>query len=130
MIATLYYRHRPLAKLRIILRHDRNLLNQRVCADNPLDFLRLNAFSAAKKKIIHSSKDGQPAVVKPAPIAGGKPAIGVGERYRLAASPVACGHAVRSKPHFAIHDAQFAPRQRQPDIRQAIRFLGANSVSP
>lgn len=66
MIATLYYRHRPLAKLRIILRHDKNLLNQRVCADNPLDFLRLNAFSAAKKKIIHSSKDGQPAVVKPA----------------------------------------------------------------
>lgn len=49
MIATLYYRHRPLAKLRIILRHDKNLLNQRVCADNPLDFLRLNAFSATKK---------------------------------------------------------------------------------
>lgn len=51
MIATLYYRHRPLAKLRIILRHDKNLLNQRVCADNPLDFLRLNAFSAAKKRL-------------------------------------------------------------------------------
>lgn len=125
MLAALHHRHRPLAKLRIILRHDENLRNPRMSANHPLHFFRLNTFSAAKKEVVHSSEDSQPAVLQPAPIASGEPAVGISEGDHLPIAPVACGDAVRPQPHFTIDNPHFAPRQRLPDIRQAVRLLGA-----
>ena len=109
MRAAFHHRHRPLAKLRVILRHDKNLPNQWVCADNPLHLFRLNTFSAAKKEVIHSSEDSQPAVLQLSPIAGGEPAVGISNGDRLPIAPVAFRHAVRAQPDLAIDKPVAAP---------------------
>ncbi|MNP17745.1 hypothetical protein D3C76_1101860 [compost metagenome] len=62
-------------------------------ADHSLQFFGLDPFSAAEKQVIHATKDRQASVNNLTAIAGGEPALRVGDGDKLTVTPVAAGHA-------------------------------------